>query len=103
MLAVGVKKDDTALFTDGLRPAVVHVGGSMKSNARMTMIVVIPTEESRTVGVAVFVGAEAIGEVGSVLKRGAAFGFMSFRNYRIRSLLYVGKPNWDLLATVTPR
>lgn len=31
-----------------------------------------------------------------------AFGFRSFRNYRIRSLLYAGKPNWSLLATVTP-
>jgi hypothetical protein len=26
----------------------------------------------------------------------------SFRNYRIRALLYAGKPNWDLLAMVTP-
>jgi hypothetical protein len=33
----------------------------------------------------------------------AAFGFTSFRNYRIRALLYAGKPNWDLLATITPR
>jgi hypothetical protein len=33
----------------------------------------------------------------------AAFGFMSFRNYRIRSLLYAGQPNWKLLATVSPR
>ena len=33
----------------------------------------------------------------------AAFGFTSFRNYRIRTLLYAGKPNWDLLATVPPR
>ena len=33
----------------------------------------------------------------------AAFGFMSFRNYRIRALLYAGKPNWSLLATITPR
>ena len=32
-----------------------------------------------------------------------AFGFTSFRNYRIRTLLYAGKPNWDLLATITPR
>jgi transposase len=32
-----------------------------------------------------------------------AFGFRKFRNYRIRSLLYAGKPNWDLLATITPR
>ena len=33
----------------------------------------------------------------------AAFGFRSFTNYRVRALLYAGKPNWDLLATVTPR
>jgi hypothetical protein len=33
----------------------------------------------------------------------ATFGFASFRNYRIRSLLYAGKPNWNPLATVTPR
>ena len=32
----------------------------------------------------------------------AAFGFTSFRNYRIRALLYAGKPNWDLLATIRP-
>jgi transposase len=33
----------------------------------------------------------------------AAFGFTSFRNDRIRSLLYAGKPNWELLATIKPR
>jgi transposase len=32
-----------------------------------------------------------------------AFGFIRFRNYRIRVLLYAGRPNWDLLATITPR
>jgi hypothetical protein len=32
-----------------------------------------------------------------------AFGFTSFRNYRIRSLLYAGKPNWSLLESITPR
>jgi transposase len=32
-----------------------------------------------------------------------AFGFTRFRNYRIRVLLYAGKPNWDLLANITPR
>ena len=31
-----------------------------------------------------------------------AFGFRRFRNYRIRALLYAGRPNWDLLATITP-
>ena len=33
----------------------------------------------------------------------AAFGFRRFAHYRIRALLYAGKPNWTLLATVTPR
>ena len=33
----------------------------------------------------------------------AAFGFRCFAHYRIRALLYAGKPNWALLATVTPR
>ncbi len=32
-----------------------------------------------------------------------AFGFRKFRHYRIRSLLYAGRPNWDLLAGITPR
>ena len=41
----------------------------------------------------------------SLIKRvaRAAFGFRTFRNFRIRSLLYAGTPNWDLLATLTPR
>ena len=33
---------------------------------------------------------------------GAAFGFTEFTNYRIRILLYGGKPNWNLLPTITP-
>ena len=32
-----------------------------------------------------------------------AFGFTRFANFRIRVLLYAGRPNWDLLATLTPR
>jgi len=31
------------------------------------------------------------------------FGFRTFTHYRIRVLLYAGRPNWDLLATITPR
>ena len=31
-----------------------------------------------------------------------AFGSTNFANYRIRTLLYVGKPNWALLDTLTP-
>jgi transposase len=32
----------------------------------------------------------------------AAFGFTSFRNFRVRALLYAGKPDWSLLETITP-
>jgi transposase len=32
-----------------------------------------------------------------------AFGLTNFRNHRVRVLLYAGRPNWDLLAIVTPR
>jgi hypothetical protein len=38
----------------------------------------------------------------NLIKR-VAFGFRRFRNSRIRTLVYVGRPNWDLLATITPR
>lgn len=36
------------------------------------------------------------------LKR-TGFGFRRFRNYRIRVLLCAGRPNWDLVPTITPR
>ena len=45
--------------------------------------------------------AEAINNLVKRVKR-AAFGFRRFRHYRIRSLLYAGRPNWDLLGTITP-
>ena len=32
----------------------------------------------------------------------AAFGFASFRNFRVRALLYAGKPDWSLLKTIAP-
>ena len=32
-----------------------------------------------------------------------AFGFRRFAHYRIRALLYAGRPSWELLAAVTPR
>lgn len=45
---------------------------------------------------------ESINNLIKRIKR-IGFGFRRFANYRIRVLLYAGKPNWDLLATVTPR
>jgi transposase len=45
---------------------------------------------------------ESMNNLAKRVKR-VAFGFRSFRNYRVRALLYAGKPNWDLLATITPR
>jgi transposase len=45
---------------------------------------------------------EAVNNPVKRVKR-VAFGITNLRNYRIRALLYAGKPNWDLLATLTPR
>jgi transposase len=45
---------------------------------------------------------EAINNLIKKVKR-VGFGLRRFRHYRIRALLYAGKPNWDLLATITPR
>jgi transposase len=45
---------------------------------------------------------EAVNNLIKRIKR-IGFGFRRFANYRIRALLYAGKPNWDLLATITPR
>ena len=44
---------------------------------------------------------EAINNLVKRVKR-VAFGFRRFDHYRIRSLLYAGKPNWTLLNTLTP-
>jgi len=45
------------------------------------------------------------GAANNLIKRvkRTAFGFRSFANYRIRSLLYAGKPDWSLLATIAFR
>ncbi|MGD9796817.1 MAG: transposase [Acidimicrobiia bacterium] len=45
---------------------------------------------------------EAMNNLIKRIKR-VGFGFRCFAHYRTRVLLYAGKPNWDLLATVTPR
>ena len=43
---------------------------------------------------------EAVNNLVKRVKR-VAFGFRRFDHYRIRSLLYAGKPNWALLDTLT--
>lgn len=45
---------------------------------------------------------EAVNNLIKRIKR-IGFGFRSFAHYRIRILLYAGRPNWDLLPAVTPR
>ena len=44
---------------------------------------------------------EAINNMVKRVKR-TAFGFRRFEHYRIRALLYAGKPNWSLLDQLTP-
>ncbi len=45
--------------------------------------------------------AEAMNNLTKRVKR-VGFGFRSFRHYRIRTLLYAGKPDWSLLSTLPP-
>ena len=45
--------------------------------------------------------SEGINNLIKRVKR-VAFGFTSFNNYRIRSILYAGKPDWELLETIRP-
>jgi transposase len=44
---------------------------------------------------------EAVNNLVKRVKR-VAFGMRNFAHYRIRSLLYAGKPNWALLDGITP-
>ena len=44
---------------------------------------------------------EAVNNLMKCVKR-TAFGFTNFSNYRVRALLYAGKPDWSLLNTLTP-
>jgi len=44
---------------------------------------------------------EAVNNLVKRVKR-TAFGFKLFKHYRIRALLYAGKPNWTLLEGLTP-
>jgi transposase len=45
---------------------------------------------------------EALNNLAKRIKR-VAFGFRSFRHYRVRVLLYAGKPDWSLLSSVISR
>jgi transposase len=45
---------------------------------------------------------EALNNLIKRIKR-IGFGFRNFRNYRIRTLLYAGKPNWRVLGSIVVR
>jgi transposase len=46
--------------------------------------------------------SEAINNLIKRIKR-VGFGFRNFQNYRIRALLYAGKPNWRVLGSIVVR
>jgi transposase len=45
---------------------------------------------------------EAMNNLIKRIKR-IGFGFRTLRHYRVRALLYAGRPDWDLLAHIAPR
>ena len=67
-----------------------------------TLLAGAPRSQTGTAPRATNGPAEAINNLVKRVKR-VAFGFRHFRNYRIRSLLYAGQPDWALLPTITPR
>ena len=48
---------------------------------------------------------EAVNNLNKRIKRTKriGFGFRNFKNYRIRALLYAGKPNWRVLGSIVVR
>ena len=42
---------------------------------------------------------EALNSLIKRVKR-VGYGFRNFRNYRVRALLYAGKPSWRLLGSI---
>ena len=71
---VGSVEDGLAFFPDGRSLAEVDHGGRQHTDAGMSMVVVIPGEESLAESVAVLKAAEAIGELGAIL-HGAELAF----------------------------
>ena len=45
---------------------------------------------------------EALNNLVKRIKR-IGFGFRNFENYRIRALLYAGRPNWRVLGSMVVR
>ncbi len=45
---------------------------------------------------------EALNNLVKRIKR-IGFGFRNFENYRIRALLYAGRPNWRVLGSIVVR
>ena len=82
-------------LTDSLRPSEVRSLGRTLKRWRLETI---PWAACHFTNGAF----EVINNFNERVKR-VAFGSRKFRNYRIRTLLYVSKPNWNLLATLTLR
>ena len=68
MFGIGIEEDHTPLLSDLVGPPVVDVSRCVESDTRVTVVVVIPTEESTAVGTGVLEAAEPVGEVRPVLE-----------------------------------
>ncbi len=66
---VGGLEDDATTCPDELGPVVVDVGGRVEADAGVAVLVVVPSEKTPAKGVRVLEGAEALGEVRTVLER----------------------------------
>jgi hypothetical protein len=86
----------------GLPPVVAERLGKVKGDWREPLV---PVDNGFRIAWHQAQGSTGLTEAKNnlikVIKR-VGCGFRRVRNYRLRFLLYTGRPNWDLLVTLTP-
>lgn len=68
VFCVGVERDRLTSFTNLFSSSVVDIGGSVISDAGVTMMFVVPRHEASTMSLSVFETAASIGKLGPVLE-----------------------------------
>ena len=65
---IGSLQDTRSLEVDAFGASEVEGGRGLEADTRMAVVVVVPPEEALAEGAAIFNGAEAVGELWSVLE-----------------------------------
>jgi len=87
-------QDEGALAPDLFGPPVVDIGRSVEADARVTMIVVIPGEESGAVRVRILEGPKAVRELRPVFERAKVTLRIRVVVGCVRARVGLGHPVW---------